>query len=368
MDNDGILAWLAAKATWHRKGVRHSDLSHCLNCNNKLLETDLFCPTCGQKVHESKLTVWSLISEFFAGIFNLDNGFYRSIRYIGWPAYLTREFMEGRRKKYLNPIRFFLVALVIHIAVINYISEFEGLQELSSRQIEIIGKQEIYDSYARIRDSSEIKDHKIYEQLDSTVFRDYSNDGNIKLIQGDMNVFGMDFAGMDLQRKDVFEMPLDDLQEKYKIEGWMHQLVFSQFIRAWRDPLGAARNAIGAILWGVLLAIFLTGLFMKLLYIRGKQYYVEHLILLFHIHTFSFIIASIGFALAFLLTEVDEERALSAYSYVVAGIYFFAAIKGYYKQGWFKSILKFLMISLFYLIVLLSAITFAAAISLLLFK
>lgn len=368
MDNDGILAWLAAKANWKRPGIRHENLTHCLNCNHELGAEDLYCPSCGQKVHDSKLTVWSLISEFFAGLFNLENGFYRSMRYIAWPGYLTTEFMQGRRKKYLNPIRLFVVSLIIHLAVINYFGEFDGLMELSSDQIEKIGEQHLYNRYAAIRDSAEVSDHSIYQQLDSTIFRNYLQGGG-ELFEGRefFNVFGIDFKALKLERKDVFEMPLDDLVEKYEISGWQKKLVFSQAIRAWRDPVGAVRQAIGAVLWGVLLAIFLTGLLMKLLYIRKKRYYVEHLILLFHIHAFSFIVTTVGMLFAFLGDESHKGSWLLV-TYGIAAIYFFLAIKVYYKQGLIKSLVKFFMVGVFYLIILFSAIAFSAVVSLLFFK
>ncbi|MEL6124547.1 MAG: DUF3667 domain-containing protein, partial [Bacteroidota bacterium] len=121
MNHNSILLWLAAKAGWRRRGVRHQNMGYCLNCGSSLTPEDNFCPNCGQKVHESKLSLFSLIAEFFAGIFNLDNSLYRSLRYVLVPGYLTNRFIEGKRKKFLNPIRFFIVILILHVAVLNYI-------------------------------------------------------------------------------------------------------------------------------------------------------------------------------------------------------------------------------------------------------
>ena len=112
MNLDYILIWLSSRLSLKKRGVRHHPMDTCLNCGQQLKQEQLYCDNCGQKVHYSKLTVLSLIGEFIGGIFNLENGFYQSLIHLPFPGYLSRKFMEGKRKRFLNPIRFFLVALI----------------------------------------------------------------------------------------------------------------------------------------------------------------------------------------------------------------------------------------------------------------
>lgn len=75
-----------------------------------------FCASCGQKAREnSNRSMGLLVSEFLTNIFFLDNRFFVSIGYlIRFPGRMTVEYLNGRRKKFLSPVSFFLLFNLIY--------------------------------------------------------------------------------------------------------------------------------------------------------------------------------------------------------------------------------------------------------------
>jgi ABC-type multidrug transport system permease subunit len=101
---------------------------------------------------------------------------------------------------------------------------------------------------------------------------------------------------------------------------------------------------------------------MKLLYIRRKRYYVEHLIFGFHFHAFAFIILGI-IALAYF--EIPEWL-LGILIFTIFA-YLFLAMKRFYQQGIFKTFVKFCAVILGYLFAAIFGIVVVFLVSLFLF-
>lgn len=95
-------------------------VDQCLNCGTKLKKSFEYCPTCGQENSDRQLSFKQLVTDFFANYFSLDSRFGRSIKpFFLQPGHLTKEFMEGKRVKYANPIRLYLVISLFHFFFFN---------------------------------------------------------------------------------------------------------------------------------------------------------------------------------------------------------------------------------------------------------
>lgn len=105
----------------------------CQNCGEHIEKK--FCPECGQKNTESRRSFYVLFSDFFTTLLNYDNSFWRTLKelFIS-PGKLTREYMEGKRKKYLPPVQLYLFVsfLVFFIPIIlpSPAGEFELTPEM----------------------------------------------------------------------------------------------------------------------------------------------------------------------------------------------------------------------------------------------
>lgn len=88
----------------------------CLNCGAPLATP--FCPHCGQRDIDATLSVRDFIHELVAEHFGLDSKVARTLfALVRWPGRLTREFVEGRRVRYVPPLRLYLSLSVIFFLV-----------------------------------------------------------------------------------------------------------------------------------------------------------------------------------------------------------------------------------------------------------
>jgi hypothetical protein len=86
-------------------------------------------------------------------------------------------------------------------------------------------------------------------------------------------------------------------------------------------------------------------LFLRLFYIRKKYTYVDHLIFVFHTQTVFFLILTMVIILGLFANTED----LWIFIFLFLG-YLFLAMKKFYKQGYLKTFVKFLMLNFVYLI------------------
>ncbi len=109
----------------------------------------------------------------------------------------------------------------------------------------------------------------------------------------------------------------------------------------------------------MLCCIPLFAFVLKLLYIRRRIFYIDHLIYALHIHSFFYtgimliVLATMGLNRAIPGTFADWVIALLWITFVVQ---IFLSIRYVYRQGWFISTLKFFTGGFIYLMVLFLAL------------
>lgn len=87
---------------------------HCKNCNIILKESDDFCNSCGAKVIRNRLTIKNLFEHFTEHFLNYDNRFLKT--FIGLftkPDYVIDGYINGVRRKYVNVVSYFAIALTV---------------------------------------------------------------------------------------------------------------------------------------------------------------------------------------------------------------------------------------------------------------
>jgi hypothetical protein len=90
--------------------------SSCLNCGAEL--HGAFCSACGQRVIPAYPTVRQLVGDAWEELSGYDGRFVRTFRrLLRRPGEITLEVMEGRRARYISPVRLYLVASVAYFLV-----------------------------------------------------------------------------------------------------------------------------------------------------------------------------------------------------------------------------------------------------------
>lgn len=109
-----------------------STSTHCKNCGAPLAGN--FCQNCGQSTHIHKITVKHLLHEFFHALTHADKGFLFLMKeLITRPGYVAQEYLEGKRKKYFNPLSFLVIAAAIWSLIVLKTGYFESMGSMETR-------------------------------------------------------------------------------------------------------------------------------------------------------------------------------------------------------------------------------------------
>jgi len=96
------------------------------------------------------------------------------------------------------------------------------------------------------------------------------------------------------------------------------------------------------------LSLPLYALYLKLLYVRRKQFwYVDHGIFLIHLYIFTFLLLLVIFVLQ-KTKDLYELEWITFIQVVLSlyGVYYaFRSMRNFYKQGWFKTFIKFSLLN-----------------------
>ncbi|ULC58817.1 DUF3667 domain-containing protein [Flaviramulus sp. BrNp1-15] len=84
----------------------------CKNCNTALTPECDFCYSCGAKVIRKRLTIRNLFEHVSETFFNYDNKLLRTfINLFTKPEDVIGSYINGVRKKYVNPVSYFALAI-----------------------------------------------------------------------------------------------------------------------------------------------------------------------------------------------------------------------------------------------------------------
>nr|WP_299384634.1 DUF3667 domain-containing protein [Allomuricauda sp.] len=86
----------------------------CKNCNHTLNPNDRYCGNCGAKVIQNRLTLKNVWHDLANRVFNVDNTFLRTARELFTrPETVITSYISGTRKRYMNPISYFAIAITL---------------------------------------------------------------------------------------------------------------------------------------------------------------------------------------------------------------------------------------------------------------
>jgi len=96
---------------------------NCKNCSHPLTLEDDFCSHCGAKVIKNRITFIFIFQQLLESL-GWDNAFMLTIKqlYIR-PHIILKEYINGTRKKYLNPFSFLLIAATITYTTFNFFKD-----------------------------------------------------------------------------------------------------------------------------------------------------------------------------------------------------------------------------------------------------
>lgn len=298
----------------------------CLNCEHTLDISDRFCSNCGQKNSSKALNLKELITEFFAGLVSYDSRFRKSVSALACsPGKLSREYIQGKRIKYVNPFRFFISTAIIFFLAVSWINrdELRDIKILSSEELE--SNPEITDN--NLDFVTNLPDSKITNYIKEHPDAKYSE--------------AIESTGLE-----------KSIMNRLKFE-----FIFG-YSRLKEDPAGFINFLLPKLPFFLFFFIPIYTLFSTLIYIRRKIPYTHHLIFNYNQQTVFLILLF----LAFIIDFISLWIWLLIYVF-----YLYKSIRKFYSQGRFKTILKQIIIMNFYLFSSLLVLTSLAIVSIIFF-
>jgi len=349
---------------------------NCLNCGYPFSKNENYCPECGQKNKGKKITLSSFIREVFAGFFSWDAKFWRTlIPLLIKPGKVSKDYTEGKRDRYSNPFRFYLTVSVIFFLIIGTTESYNNFKELQNGKSFSQNKSQIKIDENGIKalevniDSIQKAVFKEINKQDSTKAKLINQKIDSLKIDGNPNQpmlnIGFDNSDriskfMKFQKKNS-EISVDSALDSLHLnKNFGNRFLYSraQVINSFFSKQGETKKFYRQILSYASIALFillpLFTLFLRIIYIRRKFTYVEHLVFVFHTQTVFFLL----FSIFYLIGLYKDVNSLLGIFITLFTIYLFMAMKKFYTQGYFKTFIKYLMANfMFFMLALLGSLT-----------
>jgi len=296
---------------------------YCRNCYRPLPPFARYCLHCGQKDTDGKINLRVYLRELIDTVFNVDSKFFRTIKGLFIPGKLTEAYFEGKHQRYATPLRLFFVTAVIHFAVINSMltSSFESASGLVNNNLRQAHEYNFAKKLSLEKDTLLLQypGNKLLKQAIDSLLKDFKPESDSL----DLGYFAYSKAGefelhqVSFALKDVFsDKRIDALIEEAGVTGGWAKLQLAQSIKFFKSGDSFPAFVLGKMIWMVLLMMPALALILKLLYIRRKRYFVEHLVFSYHYHAFAFIAMSI----ALLIINPGEEKSEAPPTEVGSGL------------------------------------------------
>jgi len=346
----------------------------CLNCGLPLAGEENFCPNCGQRNDVRSLNFGSFLYAVFSEFISYDSRFWRTIiSLVMHPGKVSREYIDGKRFRYANPFRFYLTISIIFFVLLGFINKYDELRGTEKKtQILNINKAGVSDTKDKIIKSANKK-------LDSLKAAHPNNkdlkDLDIKTIDKNLNIDSLSLGKKNnalakkINRYNKFykthktlsvDKALDSLGDAQTFWNRFYYSKIEAVYKIIEDHGNSLRNKILSNL-SIALFVFLPifALFLKLFYVRGSLNYMEHLIFVFNTQSVFFLLM-ILLLLISLMTESPAAPTIFVFMFLA---YLYMALRKFYRQGWFKTLIKFNMLNLVYLTLSILGLVIVSAIS-----
>ncbi len=341
----------------------------CLNCGTRL--SGQYCGVCGQRARNRLISLWELISDAFGDLLELDSRLWRTlIPLFAKPGQLTRDYLEGRRARYMPPFRMYLVlSLVFFVVAFFDPQEDLGLLfEPKSAPEEQAGKAAQADQ-ARKEILDELAAEGIYVGKSSPDRDPPAADAALPpapdAIDSGFNIqIDDDTGACNIEGGDLEELP-----------EWFKRRFTPERIKQVCEKVTAdGGKSFGKLLLdnipvALIVLLPLMALVLKVLYPLSHRYFVEHLLFVVHYHAFFFLILVVQILFARIAGFVHVPETISTLAIVAASlyipVYLYKAMRHVYGQGRFLTLLKFLALVVAYnfgtALTMLGALFFALA-------
>ena len=290
-----------------------SRLGNCENCGSPL--HGKYCRDCGQRRDSPIRSLPRLMREALDHMFSADSRLWRTLRdLLLRPGALTRRYLNGGRVHYTPPFRLYILLSLIF---------FLGLSLLGGQSMPVF--QFGLDSTETVTaEASEAERERIERRIRQCMEADMTPLGN--------NVMGL---------------PVERLTKRMR--ALCIQVTAGDAQGVYRQVLGNGSTAL------FLLLPLMAG-FMRVIYPLSRRHFVSHLLFLTHFQAFFFLLLIVLGGTSLLVSRLDIQGPWLGFAWLGGMLWLFIwlamSLRRVYGQGYLLSSLKFIFLSLAYLLAL----------------
>ena len=334
----------------------------CLNCGTAV--TGQYCGQCGQRATTRLISLWELVSDAFGDLFELDSRLWRTmIPLLVRPGLLTRDYLQGRRARYMPPFRMYLVLSLLFflIAFFDPHDQLAIFYETPAETTDV----DVPEGAERRQEAREALERLVAEGvLDESVL---APDGPLAGVerQTDSDATTSDEAaapGLSVRLNDdeaeciaiggEYDSAPEWFQRRFTKER-MEQVC--KRVKA-AGATGVAREMLDNMPIALLVLLPIMAFVLKFLYPLSRRYYVEHLLFFVHFHAFLFVLITLQVLWTRLIMLIGLHEAIAVLPVVATSfyvpVYLYKSMRRVYGQGHLWTTLKFVALTAAYLFML----------------
>ena len=334
----------------------------CLNCGATVVGR--YCHVCGQENVVPHETFWHLFKHFFYDITHFDSKFFDSVKDLLFrPGFLSKEYIKGKRASYLNPIKMYVFTSAVFFLIFFTVMKPEEDLKVST-EVPLPIKQRlktINDLEMGLR--FDTTSHSLKEQL--KLLKDTSRQvtaGDLIKLEGPggKTIFNIGGSAGKFKTTKAYDSAQSKLPAGQK-DSWLTRTVKKKGInlneKYGTDPANGLKKLFESFLHRLPYLLFVSlplfAVFLKLLYIRRKEfYYFDHGIFSIHHYIFCFILLLLVFTFQKMagLFNAGIFEVLAVLLFLSGGFYLYKAMRKFYGQRRGKTIMKFILLNILALI------------------
>jgi Protein of unknown function (DUF3667) len=368
---------------WRKKPKKEqTPLTHCENCGTEL--RGHYCSNCGQAAIDYRRSFRHVIVDVLDSFLNWDSKFIRTIGLLLWrPGWLTNQFVEGRRVRFLHPLRLYLLVSIVFFLCARLIPVSEP-HSVRAEDLPPEARARFEEKMTKLRAKQKDRPFLNFtaDNLAPTAPQATPSPGDTKSAADakEPNIppttatpsaaqTAVDEVMSELaaeKKKETgphVQFGTDKNRPKTPFEAWLEQRIKDQigengtkaklFVETLRSNLSTM----------MLFCIPLFAFVLKVLYLRQKRFYIEHLIYSLNIHAFFYLAVILVVLISIGLNRWipgTPQVLLTLFLCLLVLVQIFLSIRRVYRQGWFMTTFKFAFGGFIYLFVLAFAVAATA--------
>ena len=311
-----------------RRKAQPPPLPYCENCHAPM--TGGYCAQCGQHAIDYRRSFGRVFVDVLDSFLNWDSKFFATLALlVTRPWRLTNDFLRGKRVRYVHPLRLYLLISVGFFFGIHELAKHAKFDPAGSSNRELTAEQKA----------------KIEEKLKNLPAE----------VQGDVK---KDLEAASKKKNTLHVGDDRDPKDRSPFMNWLDARAKSRIGENGSNLKLFLLTVVSNLPAMMLCCIPLFAFVLKILYLRRRVFYVDHLIYSLHIHAFAYIaILVIGFAAAGSSKILPNTYGWINAAFIISAVWvLLMSVRRVYRQSWVMSFLKFAFGGLIYVFVLAMAL------------